>query len=133
MIVVDVNVIAYLWIPGEMTDLAERVLAKDPEWSSVFLWRSEFRNILSGYLRCGDLKLEAAMRCLEAAESQLSGYEFIVPSSLVMSLVADSTCTAYDCEYVALAQDLGTTLVTADRLIFEQFPNQATSPGDFVA
>jgi predicted nucleic acid-binding protein len=131
MIVVDVNTIAYLWIPGEMTPLAERALARDPQWVSSILWRSEFRNILAGYLRRGDLDAETVARCIEGAESQLAGHEYIIPSALVMSQVGASTCTAYDCEYVALAQDLNTTLVTSDKQILAQFPRLTTSLKSF--
>lgn len=60
MIVVDVNTIAYLWIPGEMTELAEKALSRDPHWVSSILWRSEFRNILAGYLREADLDRNAS-------------------------------------------------------------------------
>jgi len=127
MIVVDVNTIAYLWIPGEMTELAERSLAKDSEWVSSTLWKSEFRNILAQYLRKGDIDSGTAQRCLEGAESQMSGQEYIIPSSLVMRKVAESNCSAYDCEYVALANDLGVKLVTSDRQILEAFPKTAIS------
>ena len=132
MIVVDVNTIAYLWIPGEMTDLAERALARDPHWVAPVLWRSEFRNILAGYIRRDHLQQDAALRCLRAAESQLAGYEYHLPSPLVMELVTRSRCSAYDCEYVALATDLGTTLVTSDKQILREFPEQATSLRGFV-
>jgi predicted nucleic acid-binding protein len=131
MIVVDVNAIAYLWIPGEMTDLAEHALARDPEWVSSILWRAEFRNILTGYIRQGHLDARAIACCLEGAESQLSGHEYILPSSMVMQKVANSTCSAYDCEYVALAEDLGVTLVTADNQILRDFPARARSLRDF--
>lgn len=127
MIVVDVNVLAYLWIPGEMTPLAEDALARDPHWVSSILWRSEFRNILAGYLRRGDLDQSAVDRCLDGVEAQLAGHEYLVPSGLVMRKVAASTCSAYDCEYVALAEDLKTTLVTSDRQILTEFPTLATS------
>jgi predicted nucleic acid-binding protein len=131
MIVVDVNTIAYLWIPGEMTGLAERALAKDPQWASPVLWRSEFRNILAGYLRRGDLDAAAVERCLHGAESQLAGHEYIIPSPLVMRKVNASTCSAYDCEYVALAEDLKATLVTSDRRILDDFPALTTSLKSF--
>jgi predicted nucleic acid-binding protein len=131
MIVVDVNTVAYLWIPGEMTDLAERALAKDPHWVSSILWRSEFRNVLAGYLRRGDLDVRAVSRCLEGAESQLAGHEYLVPSSLVVEKISSSACSAYDCEYVALAEDLNVPLVTCDRQILGQFPRRATSLKDF--
>jgi predicted nucleic acid-binding protein len=78
MIVVDVNVLAYLWIPGELTDLAEQALARDAQWATSILWRSEFRNILAGYLRRGSIGPAAARCCLEGAESQLSGCEYVL-------------------------------------------------------
>lgn len=45
MIVVDSNVLAYLYLPGEHTAAAERLLEREPEWAAPVLWRSEFRNI----------------------------------------------------------------------------------------
>ena len=131
MIVVDVNTIAYLWIPGELTESAEHALARDPHWVSPILWRSEFRNILAGYLRRGRMDMKAAIQCLNGAESQMTGNEFTVPSSLVMEKVADSTCSAYDCEYVALAQDMNLPLITTDRQILDEFPKQARNLRDF--
>ena len=127
MIVVDVNALAYLWIPGEMTELAEKALARDPHWDSSILWRFEFRNVLAGCLRRGDLNRAAADRCLGGAESQLAGCEYIIPSELVMKKVAESSCSAYDCEYAALAEDLGASLVTSDRQILAEFPALTTS------
>jgi len=127
MIVVDVNTLAYLWIPGEMTGFAEEALARDPRWVSPILWRSEFRNVLAGYFRRGLITWDAARRCLNGAESQLVGHEYLVPSGLVMQKVAASSCSAYDCEYVALAEDLKTTLVTSDVQILREFPKLTTS------
>jgi predicted nucleic acid-binding protein len=131
MIVVDVNALAYLWIPGEMTALAESALARDPHWVAPVLWRSEFRSILAGYLRGGRMDAAVASRCLDGVETQMDGHEFFVPSALVMRKVAASTCSAYDCEYVALADDLGVPLVTADKQVLAQFPRRATSMVEF--
>jgi predicted nucleic acid-binding protein len=131
MIVVDVNTPAYLRIPGEMTTLAEGVLARDPHWVSPILWRSEFRNILAGYMRRGNLDRAAVDRCIHGAESQLTGYEYLIPSELVMGKVAASRCSAYDCEYVALAEDLNVTLVTSDKQILTAFPAMTMSIEEF--
>ncbi|MBU0676665.1 MAG: type II toxin-antitoxin system VapC family toxin [Verrucomicrobia bacterium] len=131
MIVVDVNTIAYLWIPGDMTKYAERALEIEPQWSAPTLWHSEFRRILTGYLRRGQLDMHAVTRCLEGAESQLTANEYVVPSLLVMNQVRKSECSAYDCEYVALADDLKTQLVTTDRQILREFPKTAISLKDF--
>lgn len=54
-----------------------------------------------------------------------------VPSELVMKKVAASACSAYDCECIALAEDLKTTLVTCDRQILAEFPTLATGLKEF--
>src|SRR5690606_40886482 len=80
MIVVDSNVIAYLYLPGECTAAAEALLERDPEWAAPVLWRSEFRNILAGYLRRDALTFEQALALQQEAESLLAGLEYEVDS-----------------------------------------------------
>ena len=129
MIVVDTNVIAYLYLPGKYTSLSERLLEKDDAWAVPILWRSEFRNILAGCFRRGDISFEQAIAIQVEAESLTSGSEYEVESRHVMELVRESNCSAYDCEYVALAQSLNTSLVTADAKVLRAFPNIAVSLG----
>jgi len=124
MIVVDSNVLAYLYLPGERTADAEALLEQDPEWVAPVLWRSEFRNILAGYTRRKTLTFEQACRLQSEAEDLLSGLEFEVDSRAVLELVRDSDCSAYDCEFIALAIKLDTKLVTADKKILRAFPNR---------
>lgn len=45
MIVVDTNVIVYLYMTGDYSAQAEQALLKDPLWVAPPLWRSEFRNV----------------------------------------------------------------------------------------
>jgi predicted nucleic acid-binding protein len=122
MIVVDTNVLAYLWLPGERTKAAERLLKRDPDWNAPLLWRSEFRNVLAGCLRRGDLSLETALQIADGAEGQMSGREFTVPSAHVLARVEASDCSAYDCEFVVLADELGVSLVTSDEKLLKSFP-----------
>jgi predicted nucleic acid-binding protein len=122
MIVVDTNVLAYLWLPGERTQAAERLLKRDPDWNAPLLWRSEFRNVLAGCLRRGDLSLETALQIADGAEGQMSGREFAVPSAQVLARVHESDCSAYDCEFVALADELGVSLITSDDKLLKSFP-----------
>lgn len=124
MIVVDSNVVAYLYLPGEHTEKAERLLASDPDWAVPILWRSEFRNILAGCLRRKLVTFSAARDLQAEAESLLAGGEHEVDSQLVLELVRDSDCSAYDCEYVALAMTLGVQLVTMDAKLRRAFPTQ---------
>ncbi len=131
MIVVDTNVIAYLILQAERFDEARAVFERDPDWSAPQLWHSEFRNVLALYLRQGLLSLGDALTLADRAEALMAGRVYEVPSARVLALVAHSTCSAYDCEFVALAQDLGVPLVTADQRILREFPDTAQSLGEF--
>ena len=122
MIVVDTNVLAYLYLPGEFTAAAETLLEDSPDWAVPMLWRSEFRNVLAGYLRRGALGFDQALALQAEAESLLAGAEYEVDSRAVLERVRDSDCSAYDCEFVALAATLGTRLVTMDGKILRAFP-----------
>lgn len=127
MIVVDTNTLAYLYLPGEHTAIAEALLEHDPEWAAPVLWRSEFRNILAGYLRRGSLTFEQACSLQREAESLLAGSEFELDSLGVLELVRDSDCSSYDCEFVALAVRLETKLVTMDKKLLRAFPQHAVA------
>jgi len=121
MIVVDTNILAYLYLPGERTAQAEALYERDEAWVVPVLWRSEFRNILAGYLRRDQLKLDQSLRIIGEAEALVAGREYEVSSFDVMQLVRDSDCSAYDCEFVALAKSLGVGLVTADAKLLKAF------------
>ena len=123
MIVVDSNVLAYLYLPGEFTIAAETLMERDPDWNAPVLWRSEFRNILAGYLRRGQLTFGQAHALQSEAEDLLRDSEYEVDSRSVLELVRDSECSAYDCEFVALAMRLGTRLVTMDGKVLRSFPD----------
>jgi predicted nucleic acid-binding protein len=127
VIVVDTNVLAYLYLPTNYTAHAEALLQRDPEWAAPILWRSEFRNILAGYLRRRTLSFEAAGAIQAEAEGLLAGNEHMVDSLRVLELVRDSDCSAYDCEFVALATRLGTKLITMDAKLLLAFPEQAVA------
>ena len=133
MIVVDTNVIAYLHIPGERMPLARRAFEKDPEWVAPILWRSEFRNVLAGHMRQRGLPLEEAARLMREAELLFRDAEHTVDSGQVLRLVSSSRCSAYDCEFVALAQQLDVRLVTTDDLILKEFPAVALSLDAFAS
>ena len=127
MIVVDTNVLAYLYLPGEHTAAAEALFNHDPDWAAPVLWRSEFRNILAGNLRRGNMTFEQACAVQREAEDLLAGSEYDVDSLGVLELVRDSDCSAYDCEFVMLAKRLGTRLMTMDAKLLRAFPEAAVA------
>ena len=133
MIVVDTNVIHYCWVRGQHTDVAQAVRRRDPDWHVPILWRSELRNVLTAYLRRELMSREQVVGILNAADQALAGSEHIIADELVLDVVAGSTLTAYDAEFVALASALSVSLVTADRAVLKAFPDRALTMEEFVS
>jgi predicted nucleic acid-binding protein len=50
-----------------------------------------------------------------------------------MELLATSMCSSYDCEFIALADQLNTMLITYDKLILKEFPEIAIKPEGYLA
>ncbi len=131
MIVVDTNILVYRLLPGTASESVDRLLAAEPEWAAPLLWRSEFRNVLAGLIRSGKVTVADSEVILRRAQLCLTGGEHVVSDEAVLRLVALSRCSAYDCEFVALAQALQTRLVTADRLLLTSFPATCRRLEDF--
>jgi predicted nucleic acid-binding protein len=116
VIVVDTNVVAYLFLRGDFAARAEAWLKDDRDWVAPMLWRS------GGYLRRKQLTFEAVREIQREAEALLIGSEHEVDSQRVLELVRDSDCSAYDCEFVSVAMRLGVKLLTADGKVLRAFP-----------
>jgi len=61
----------------------------------------------------------------------MQGKEYEVQSTQVLDLVKISKCSAYDCEFGALAQQLGIKLVTSDKKVLTEFPATAVAMDTF--
>jgi predicted nucleic acid-binding protein len=133
VIVVDTNIICYRWMSSPNSAAAETALAKDAHWIAPLLWRSEFRNIMALAIRKKTLTINAAQEIVRKAEASFERGEFAVASDAVLQLAATSNCTAYDCEFVAVALAEGVQLITTDRQILHAFPEIAVSLEEFVA
>jgi predicted nucleic acid-binding protein len=132
MIVVDTNIIGYLFLTSSKSTLTEQALQKDSLWAAPLLWRSEMRNVLALYIRKGHLSLADAQQIMKEASDLMQSQEYEVTSNQVLELVNISTCSAYDCEFVALARDLNVSLLSVDRQILKNFPDTAISLETFV-
>ena len=130
MIVVDTNVIAALYLTSDFTVNAESLILQDVEWAAPMLWRSEMRNTLAKYLRAGLMSLEQIYQIQHQAEDLMTGNEYQANSLAVLKLADTSQCSAYDCEFVALARHLQVKLITQDKQILAQFPQHTTALKD---
>jgi predicted nucleic acid-binding protein len=131
MIVVDANVIVYLLTPGSRSELAWATAERDDDWRVPALWRSEVRNALLGIVRAGQLDAGDAVVSMDRAERLLLGASHEVQSAHVLELALSSGCSAYDCEYVSLADTLDVRLVTSDREVIAAFPKRAVDIREF--
>lgn len=127
MIVVDTSVVAHLFIPSDANRAAEKAMQKDADWIAPRLWRSELRNVLATRVRVRKMPIEHAVETITKAEELLRDREYEVSSAVVLSLSHRSGASAYDCEFVALAQQFGVPLVTTDGKLTSLFPEIAVS------
>ncbi|MCD6388157.1 MAG: type II toxin-antitoxin system VapC family toxin [Desulfobulbaceae bacterium] len=132
MIVVNTNIISYFYLNSDYSSIAEQTFKKDPVWSAPLLWRSEFRNVLTFYIKKNIITLTEAIEIFEFAEELLKENEYEINYAQVLSLSHSSGCSAYDCEFVNLAKDLDITLVTEDKKILKNFPESAMSMYQFL-
>ncbi len=133
MIVVDTNLLAHLVLPGADAALADAVHRRDPDWIAPPLLYSEIRKVLVTMVRRGALRKEQAIAAATEAVIVMKGDEIPVGTPDVLDLAVRSGCSAYDCEFVAVAKELEATLVTSDRQVLAAFPETAVSPEAFVS
>ena len=79
------------------------------------------------------MSLERAQEIMEKTLQLMEERQVTPNSNRVLALAANNPCTAYDCEFVALAEQLGIPLVTGDKQLLNTFPNIAVSLEDFVS
>lgn len=89
--------------------------------------------MLALHVKAGVYSLEYGMGVMELAESPLALREVEPLSQDVLRLAESSGCTAYDCEFVAVAQQFGVPLVTLDQKVLKAFPATAISLVQFTA
>lgn len=125
MIVVDANLIAYAVLPGEHTPSALAALERDPEWVAPMLWQSEMRNVLATTMRVKGLRYEDALGAWARARELVVDVPTPADTPRILRLAVEARASAYDCEYVALAEALAIPFVTSDAPLARRFPRQA--------
>lgn len=127
MIVVDTNIIAHLLIESERTAPARALWQNDPDWRVPTLWRHEFLNVLANYVRHGGMPAEDAHMVWDNAVVLIhrGETEFDLAGALELAITYD--ISAYDAQFVALAEELSVSLITADKRLLQKFPKIAVS------
>ena len=131
MIVVDSAVLAGFALPKDAYHAdAKKARQRDRDWHAPELCRSEVRSVAAGQLRKGE-SLNALIEAASLADASAQFYS--MGGGELFSVIAQSPLSAYDSEFVALADRLGCKLVTTDAEILKAFPNTAVRLSDFTS
>jgi predicted nucleic acid-binding protein len=133
MIVADANAIAYLLIEGRKSESAREVYARDSEWRTPPLWRAEFLNILAMQVQHAGVSLEAAERTWRNARSLFDQGETTVDELAALRISVRQRISAYDAQYIALAQQLGVFCLSEDRELKRKFHKLVLSMADLLS
>lgn len=114
MLLVDTNVVAYLLIYGDHTEAAQQLRARDPDWRSEAFLFVEFTNVLVSSIAAKRMTLPLAQQFLAKAVALFDGKLARIPHATVLATAARHRVSACDARFLALADRLGTRLVTED-------------------
>lgn len=132
MIVIDTNVLVYTIIRMPQTADARQVLASDPDWVVPPLWRFEFTSAVTTLVRAKALDEPKALSAITSADQVTSGREVSVDQVAAFRSAGKYNLSAYDGQYIALAEQLNARCVTSDSRMLRNVPGIAVSISDFI-
>jgi predicted nucleic acid-binding protein len=132
VIVADTNLAVYLFVPGPHTGAATEVLAPDSVWMVPRSYSYELLNVMATHVRNGIFDLDHAFQVIDQVERTVQVIGDPDRKQVLTAAVAVSI-GSYDCEFVVLARELGTRVVTADKRMLNAFSDLTISIEDFAA
>lgn len=133
MVLVDTNVVAYLLIEGDQTAAAQTLHTRDPDWRSESFLLVEFTNIVASSVATKRMTLPLARALLAKASELLAGKLGRISHDAVLTMAARHRVTAYDARFLALADQLGSRLITEDTRLRAAAPRLTQSLADALA
>jgi predicted nucleic acid-binding protein len=133
MLLVDTNIVAYLLIDGDYTDGAQQLRLRDSDWRSEAFLLVEFTNILASSIAKKRMTLSSAGDFLAKAAALFDGKLGRIPHASVLAIAARYRVSAYDGRFLALADQLGSRLVTEDARLRAAAPRLTQSIAEALA
>ena len=127
MIVADTNLLVYLFIESDFTVGAQQVHSLDPDWVFPPIAISEASNVLVTLVREKHITSETASEALRRIEKHVMAGLREVSMKAVLELAIQRNISAYDAQFIVLADLLGIYLVTEDGKLKRTFPDKALS------
>jgi predicted nucleic acid-binding protein len=133
MIVADTNLVVQLTLRLAQTEQARNVYQRDSDWVLPELWRHEYLNVLANYLRFDHTPMETLLAAWQQATSLFKNSVKPVDMLQALRLAGDLNISAYDAQYLALAQTFDIKLVTEDRKLRKAAPDMTLSMQAFLS
>ena len=114
MVVVNTNIVVHPMLEGNATHGARALLAADSGWHSEPFLLVEFTNVMATAVRSGRIAASAAGSALSDAERVFGAELHAAPHGNVLALAVMHRVSGYDARFLAVAEQLGTKLVTED-------------------
>lgn len=127
MLLIDTNVLAYLYLEGVKSKAVQELAVRDPDWQSESYLLIEFTNVLTRYLAANILPLVRVQEIFAQAAQKMDGSLHTVPHFEVLPICAEFNVTAYDARFLQLAQKLGLKLITEDKKLRTAAPGLTQS------
>ncbi len=133
MIIADTNLIAQLVMNQGQGKQARAVYDKDSYWVVPDLWQHEFLNVLANYARFKHEPYDQLLLAWQKAIMLFADGAQPVNMPLALQIAGERNITAYDAQYLALAQTLDVPVITEDRKLRLAAPELTLSMQEFLA
>jgi predicted nucleic acid-binding protein len=133
LIIADTNLLMYLLVEGDQTELARQCAVRDPFWQSPAIWRHEFLNAISLHVRVRGLAAGDALKALSAADQIVETITLRGLDNRIIELASTQAVSSYDAEFLVAAEINATRVVTADQRLIDRSNGVAVSLSDFAA
>ena len=133
MVVVDTNVLAWLFVEGEPSANTRALYAHDADWHSERFVLIEMTNVLATTMRVRGMTLTRASDALLAASRLIEPGLVTVEHADALAFASRYRVSAYDARFLAAARALDTRLVTEDSRLRRAAPALTRSLVDAIA
>ena len=131
MVVVDTNVVVALLVQGPKMPWSRKLREQEPHWSVPELWRHEMLNVLATMERGKVFPRIALESIWKLAYGMLAPCERGLDYLAALEMAASLSISGYDAQFLTLARQMGTVLVTEDKALLRKAPHLTRPLSDF--
>ena len=132
MVILDTNVLVHLLFENFTETFSEEVINKAEDWLTPHLTLTEFSNVIVSYYRNKMITYQQALDLYTAINMTVENRTVRCNKKRVLEFALESNLSIYDSEFVTLAKQKETILITNDKKIVRNFPEIALTPKQYL-